>query len=235
MISMNTVKLNGVAVYPFRSKEELMDFAFQNRGILVAINAEKILNATPETRAIINRNIGYCDGVGAVLALKRKGYKDVCKIPGCELWLKIIQRSYEEKTFYLIGGKPEVIEKTVGKLETEFPGIRVLGHRDGYIRTNEEKAALFEDIVAKEPDIIFVAMGSPRQERLMEEMLERHPAIYQGLGGSFDVYTGHVERAPRWWVKHNLEFLYRLIKQPRRIKRQIYLIQYAYWLAVNKI
>lgn len=222
-------------MYPFRSEEELMDYAFRNRGILVAINAEKILNATPETRAIINRNIGYCDGVGAVLGLKRKGYKDACKIPGCELWLKIIQRSYEEKTFYLIGGKPEVIEKTVGKLETEFPGIRVLGHRDGYIRTEEEKAALFEDIVAKKPDIIFVAMGSPRQELLMEEIRERYDALFMGLGGSFDVYTGHVERAPRWWVKHNLEFLYRLIKQPRRIKRQIYLIQYAYWLAANKI
>lgn len=206
---MNTVKLNGVAVYPFRSEEELLDYAFRNLGILVAINAEKILNATPETRAIINRNIGYCDGVGVILALKRNGYDGCRKIPGCELWLKIVQRSYEEKTFYLIGGKQEVIEKTVGKLETEFPGIRILGHRDGYIRTDEEKEALIDDIVAKKPDIVFVAIGSPRQEFLMEEIRKRHDALFMGLGGSFDVYTGHAKRAPRWWIEHNLEGLYR--------------------------
>ena len=78
-------------------------------------------------------------------------------------------------------------------------------------------------------------MGSPKQELLMEEMMRRHPAIYQGLGGSFDVYTGHVKRAPRWWVDHNLEFLYRLIHQPSRIKRQIHLLRYAYWLAFHKL
>ena len=60
-------------------------------------------------------------------------------------------------------------------------------------------------------------------------------ATFQGLGGSFDVYTGRVERAPKWWVKHNLEFAYRLIKEPKRIKRQIYLVKFAYWLMMNKI
>ncbi len=69
----------------------------------------------------------------------------------------------------------------------------------------------------------------------MERMQQRHKAIYQGLGGSFDVYTGHVERAPKWWIDHNMEFAYRLIKEPRRIKRQIHLVKYAYWLAFNKL
>ena len=74
-------------------------------------------------------------------------------------------------------------------------------------------------------------MGSPKQELLMEEMMERHPAIYQGLGGSFDVYTGAVKRAPAWWVRHNLEFLYRLLRQPSRIRRQIHLV--SFWLRVQ--
>lgn len=78
--------------------------------------------------------------------------------------------------------------------------------------------------------MVFVAMGSPKQELLMEEIQHRHKAIFQGLGGSFDVYTGHVERAPKWWVNHNLEFAYRLLKEPKRIKRQIHLIKYAWWL-----
>ena len=114
----NRETLNGVKVHPFKSFDELLEFVNGRKGILVAINAEKILHATDQTRSIINRNIGYCDGIGAVMVLKKHGYKDVAKIPGCELWLKIIGSLYNEgKTFYLVGGKQEVIDQTVEKLK----------------------------------------------------------------------------------------------------------------------
>ena len=172
------ISVNGVKINPFTSFNELLDHVVHHKGILVAINAEKILHATPQTRDIINRNIGYCDGIGAVMALRRHGQKQAVKLPGCELWLKIIAALYKDgKRFYLVGSKQE------------------------------------------------------KQELLMEEMSERHPAIYQGLGGSFDVYTDYVKRAPQWWVRHNLEFAYRLIKQPSRIKRQIHLVRF--WLLVK--
>ena len=230
------VMLNGVGVMPFESETELIEYVDQHKGILVAINAEKILHATDETRALINRNIGYCDGMGAMKALKQKGYKNACKIPGCELWLKIVGHLHNNKSFYLVGGKQVVIDETVAKLQHEYAGINVIGYRNGYIKTDEEKNALLDDIAVKRPDVVFVAMGSPKQELLMEEMQSRHPdAIYQGLGGSFDVYTGHVQRAPKWWVDHNLEFAYRLVKQPKRIKRQIHLVKYAWWLAAKKL
>lgn len=232
---MNKVSLNGVEIFPFDSEQQLLSFVDEHKGILVAINAEKILHATEQTRRIINRNIGYCDGAGAQMALKQKGYKDACKVPGCELWLKIVARFYKEKSFYLVGSKPEIIEETVGKLRQEFPDIRIAGYRDGYIHSDEEKELLVADVVAKKPDVVFVAMGSPKQELLMEEIQRQHKAIFQGLGGSFDVYTGHVERAPKWWVDHNMEFLYRLIREPKRIKRQIHLVKYAYWLAFKKL
>lgn len=161
---------------------------------------------------------------------KQKGFENACKIPGCELWLKIVAQFYREKTFYLIGGKPQIIEETVSKLRKEYAGIHIIGYRDGYIKANEERERLIKDITEKRPDVVFVAMGSPKQELLMEEIQHRHKAIFQGLGGSFDVYTGHVERAPKWWVNHNLEFAYRLLKEPKRIKRQIHLIKYAWWL-----
>lgn len=232
----NRVILNGVKVHPFSSFSQLLSYVKGRKGILVAINAEKILHATKQTRAIINRNIGYCDGIGAVMALKKHGYKEVVKLPGCELWLKIIDSLYREgKTFYLVGSKQEVIENTVQKLKQDFPGIQIVNYRNGYIKTEEEKQALLEDIVEKKPDVVFVAMGSPKQELLMEEMLERHPAIYQGLGGSFDVYTGNVKRAPKWWVDHNLEFAYRLVKQPSRIKRQIHLVRFLLLVKLGKI
>jgi UDP-N-acetyl-D-mannosaminouronate:lipid I N-acetyl-D-mannosaminouronosyltransferase len=230
------VNLNGVLVHPFASADELMEYVDGHKGILVAINAEKILHATDETRSIINRNIGYCDGAGAVRAMKQKGYKNASKIAGCELWLKIIARYENEKTFYLVGAKPEVIAATEKKLREKFPNIRIVGCRDGYIRSEQDKTLLIDDISLKRPDVVFVAMGSPKQELLMEEMQRRHPnAIYQGLGGSFDVYTGNVERAPKWWVYHNMEFAYRLIKEPKRIKRQIHLVKYAYWLLIKKL
>lgn len=226
------ISVNGLKINPFTSFNELLDHVVHHKGILVAINAEKILHATPQTRDIINRNIGYCDGIGAVMALRRHGQKQAVKLPGCELWLKIIAALYKDgKRFYLVGSKQEVIEATVAKLKQEFAGIDIVGYRNGYIKTEEERKALIDDIAARRPDVVFVAMGSPKQELLMEEMSERHPAIYQGLGGSFDVYTDYVKRAPQWWVRHNLEFAYRLIKQPSRIKRQIHLVRF--WLLVK--
>ena len=170
------------------------------------------------------------------MALKKHGYKDVVKLPGCELWLKIIESLYRKgKSFYLVGSKQEVIENTVAKLKEEFKGINIVNYRNGYIRTDEERKALLDDIAERRPDVVFVAMGSPKQELLMEEMMERHPAIYQGLGGSFDVYTGNVKRAPKWWVDHDLEFAYRLIKQPSRIKRQIHLVRFLAMVKMGKI
>lgn len=231
----NKIALNGVLVYPFASISELLSEVAVQKKILVAINAEKILNATEQTRQIVNRNIGYADGIGAVLALKKKGEKEVVKIPGCELWLKIIECWYQEKKFYLVGGKQEVIEATVAKLKKEYPGIDIVNYRNGYIKTPEERQKLLEDIRRGRPDVVFVAMGSPKQELLMEEMLRIHPAVYQGLGGSFDVYTGNVKRAPGWWVRHNLEWAYRLLKQPTRIRRQVGLVRFLWLLLWNKI
>lgn len=231
---MEKVTLNGVQVYPFASEDELLSYIDMHKGILVAINAEKILHATDETRAIINRNVGYCDGSGAQLAIKQKGYDNAVKIPGCELWLRIVDKFKDSKSFYLVGSKPEIIEETVSRLKIEYPSINIIGYRDGYIKDNTQKQSLIRDITEKKPDVVFVAMGSPKQELLMEEIQKFHPCISQGLGGSFDVYTGHVERAPKWWVDHNIEFAYRLIKEPKRIKRQIHLVKYAYWLMSGK-
>lgn len=230
---MEPIKLNGVNVYPFRSAENLMNYVDSNPGILVAINAEKVACATDETRTIINNNIGYCDGSGVVMALKRKGFKDVCKIAGCELWLHIIRKYHSSKRFYLIGGKPEIIEETVAKLAAEFPGIQIVGHRNGYFNSEQDYVDVIDDIVAKQPDVVFVAMGSPKQELFMQRIQKSLPnAIYQGLGGSFDVYTGHVKRAPKWWIDHNLEFAYRVVEQPSRIGRQKHILKY-FWMMVS--
>ena len=150
------------------------------------------------------------------------------------MWLDIIRKSYKEKTYYLIGGKQEVIDDTIQKLKQEFEGINILGYRNGYIKTDEEREALIKDVVEKKPDVVYVAMGSPKQEFLMADMMKVHPAIYHGLGGSFDVYTGRVKRAPLWWQKHNAEFLYRFLKQPQRYRREYYRLKFLAWMMTGK-
>ena len=231
---MNSVDINGIKTYCFSSRRALIEHAFADKKSLIAVNAEKILHANDTTRELFSRNIGFSDGIGAVWALKRKGFKDAVKIPGCELWLNIIGSSYQEKTFYLVGAQQEVIDNTVAKLNREFPGIRIVNYRNGYIRDGVEKRDLISDIVMRKPDVVFVAMGSPKQEELMVEMQKAHPAVYLGLGGSFDVYVGAVKRAPDWWVRHNMEWTYRLIRQPARIVRQIHLVKFVWLLIIGK-
>lgn len=233
---MDYISVRGVNIFPFSSPDQLIEYVDRRKGILVAINAEKILHANDMTRGIINRNIGYCDGAGAMLALRRKGHANACKIAGCDLWLKIVSAFYKSKSFYLVGGRQNVIDDTVRKLQQDFKGINIVGAHNGYFDSDNEMLQVIDDIAAKRPDVVFVAMGSPKQELFMEQMQQSHSqAIYQGLGGSFDVYTGHVARAPQWWIDHNLEFAYRLIRQPSRIKRQIQLLKYAWWLVSGKI
>ena len=231
---MNYKKLNDITTYAPTFRQELIDFAFQEKKMLIAINAEKILNAKKELKTIINQNIGYPDGIGAVWALKKKKMKNVVKIPGCELWLDIIHQYHKEKTFYLVGSSQEIIEKVVTKLNIVYPNITISNYRNGFVKSEIEKKKLINDIKTKKPDVVFVAMGTPQQELLMHEMQKEHQAVYQGLGGSFDVFVGAVQRAPKWWVKNNLEWAYRLVKQPKRICRQIHLVEFFYKLQINK-
>jgi UDP-N-acetyl-D-mannosaminouronate:lipid I N-acetyl-D-mannosaminouronosyltransferase len=231
---MNNTLINGIRVFSFSTRDELIDYVEKEKKSLIAINAEKILHATEQTRQLINQNIGYADGIGAVWALHKKGFNQAVKIPGCELWLDIITHLYQSKSFYLVGSKEEVIQQTVSKLKNEFPNINILGFRNGYIKTDNEKQALINDIATKKPHVVFVAMGSPKQEMLMQEMQQHHPAIYQGLGGSLDVYVGNVERAPDWWIKNKLEGAYRLLMQPYKIKRYINALPFWWNLLTGK-
>lgn len=221
-MSDNRVSVNGIKIYPFKSIDELLDIATQSKKILIAINAGKIYNVTDETRELINSNIGYIDGVGAQKAVQKKGAKDAIRIPGCDLWLEIISRTYKNGgTYYFVGAKQEIIDKVISRLKTDFPGINILNYRNGYISSTEEKRELLDDIRSKKPKYVFVAMGSPKQELLMKEMAEINPAVYQGLGGSFDVYVGKMKRAPEWYIRHNLEGIYRVLidLNRARIKR----------------
>ena len=228
------IEINNTKTYSFSSREELLDYIKEQKKILIAINAEKILKKDEKLKNIINENIGFPDGIGAILALKKKGIKKAVKIPGVELWLDIIKKFYKEKSFYFIGSTDEVINKTVSKLKNQFPSINIINHRNGFLEQNALEI-LKQDLLNKKPDIVFVAMGTPKQEYLMDELIKIHPALYMGLGGSFDVYCGKIKRAPVFFQKLSIEWLYRLLKEPARIKRQIVLLKLIWKLITGKI
>jgi UDP-N-acetyl-D-mannosaminouronate:lipid I N-acetyl-D-mannosaminouronosyltransferase len=225
--------INNNKIYTFKSKDDFLNQIKDEKKILIAMNAEKILKEDKKLKKIINDNIGYPDGVGAVMALKQKGVNAI-KIPGSEFWLDIINRYENEKSFYLIGSTQQVINNTIKKLKKEYPNINILGYRDGFLK-EKEKETLKQTLLELKPDIIFVAQGTPRQEFLMDELIKSHPALYMGLGGSFDIYGGTKKRAPKIFLKLHLEWLYRLLKEPTRFSRQLILIKFLFLLKMNKL
>ncbi|WP_139240402.1 WecB/TagA/CpsF family glycosyltransferase [Aliifodinibius roseus] len=232
---MEATSLNNYKIYPFKDRDHFLNYLSEgnSKNILIALNAEKLVKKDQRLRNLVNQHIGYPDGIGPVLALKRKNY-NTKKIPGSEFWLNIVERFYKDETFYLVGGKEHVITKTVSQLKEEFEGINIVGYRNGYMNS-DDKRKLFKDIYTKKPDIVFVAMGSPRQEYLMQKMYERHKALYMGLGGSFDIYTNEKDRAPETLRKAGLEWSYRLYKEPKRVFRQTSLLRFAYKFITNKL
>ena len=211
--------INGFKVYGFDTRKKLISHIKESPCILVAINAEKIYAGNGEVKRISQNGLGYPDGIGAVKALKSKGAKNAIRIPGSELWLDIISSLNKEDSVYLVGATNEVIEATVAKLNTIYPSIKIAGYRNGFLNENDI-LNLEKDIIEKKPSVVFVAQGSPRQERLMQRLQQGHQAIYMGLGGSFDVFTENVKRAPRIFRENGLEWFFRLLSQPKRIKRQ---------------
>lgn len=230
---MKSKIINKIKINAFESKEEFLNQIKDEKKILIAMNAEKILKEDEKLREIINSNIGYPDGVGAVMALKSKGL-DAVKIPGSEFWLDIVNRFQNEKSFYFVGSTNEVITSTVQKLKQEYPSINILGYRDGFL-DEDDKSKLKDALLELKPDVVFVAQGSPRQEFLMDELLKIHPALYMGLGGSFDIYGGDKKRAPKLFLNLHLEWLYRLLKEPTRVGRQLNLVKFLFLLKMGRL
>lgn len=229
------VIIKGMTLTCFDNARDLVDLAANEKKVLIAINAEKLLKSDNNLRKLTSNQIGYCDGIGAVLALKRKKEKNIVRIPGVELWLQIIEKYSTSKSFYLIGSTDEVIIQVVDKLKSKYKGIDIRGYRNGYFKNAEERLSTIADLVDKKPDFVFVAMGSPKQERFMSEMYMSHKATYQGLGGSFDVYSGKTKRAPKFLQKTGMEWSYRLYKNPHRIGRYLSLMRFFGWIVLGKV
>lgn len=160
------------------------------------------------------------DGIGTVIASKILKAPVKEKIAGIELVREVlIKANSERKSIYLLGAKQEVLEKCVENIKKEFPDLKVSGFHNGFFDL-DNCDDIIEDVKKSEPWAIFVAMGSPRQEIFINKVMDNlNTHIFMGVGGVFDVFAGELKRAPKWMLALGLEWLYRVIKEPFRIKR----------------
>ncbi len=213
------VKILGYGVDSF-TFDEAVEYAYSHHGQIVTINPEMISEARKNkefSEIVEHADLVVPDGIGVEIGLKILGHK-VKRIPGIELGRALIVKfSDENKTVAFVGAKPEVVESAVKMLRTDIQNLNVVYYHDGYFK---DANIIMDSLYQAKPDLVLVALGSPKQEFFIAEMKNRLPnSTFIGLGGSFDVWAGHVERAPEIYQNLGLEWLYRTIKEPKRFKR----------------
>jgi N-acetylglucosaminyldiphosphoundecaprenol N-acetyl-beta-D-mannosaminyltransferase len=198
---------------------------------VITLNAEIVYQAQndPELLRIINSaDLVTPDGIGIVWAGRRLGYPFEERVSGIDmLYLICSQAPRENWKIYFLGAAPGVADEAARQLTHTYPGINICGTHNGYF-SEEQLPSIIEEIKALQPDILFVALGAPGQEYWINRF---RPSLMVpvaiGVGGSFDVIAGIKSRAPEWMIRANLEWLFRLLKEPSRFKRQLALPKFV--------
>ncbi|MFC1508444.1 WecB/TagA/CpsF family glycosyltransferase [Candidatus Omnitrophota bacterium] len=203
----------------------------------VAINPEKIYSAQKDEylRELINSaDIHICDGIGAAIAAKVLYGEKIARITGVQLFLGLMSCAEKEGlSVFLLGAKPESNEGAYNKLIQMHPDLQIAGRQDGYFKDDRE---VVQKINNSGADMLFVALGSPRQEFWITEHREAICAPFcLGIGGALDVLSGNAKWAPKIFRKTGTEFLYRLITDPKRWRRQLVLPKFALMVLKERI
>jgi len=199
---------------------------------IFAVNPEKALSIPkdPFLHNIFKKaDVLIPDGIGVVLAARLLHGVKISRVTGVDLMKEICRMAANEGYgIYIYGATEEVNIRAVERLQKEFPGLSIVGRMHGYV-TDQGMMDLIESINASGAQILFLALGSPMQERwfLKHSGYLSTVSLCQGIGGSLDVIAGKVKRAPLFWQKLGMEWLYRLIREPTRIRRQWVLPMFA--------
>lgn len=206
--------------------DAIIGLAREGRGAqIVTLGTEMVVHAQRDRRYrdVVNAcALSLCDTVGLLAVARSRGANLRERVTGVELVEHLCARSAPEGiSIFLFGGAPGVAEEAARTLQQRYPGLRIAGTRNGFFAP-EESAAIAQQIRASGAQVLFVGMGFPRQELWLAEYLRESGAgAGIGVGGSFDVISGKVERAPQAWRRLGLEWLYRLFKEPARWRRQL--------------
>ena len=195
--------------------------------LVIAINPEKVMKAQSDVELrdfIEHAGLRIADGVGIVLASRLRGGRVRSRVTGVDLMLQLIEEAANQGwRVFLLGARPEVNEAAASELLRRFPSLTIAGRRDGYFSPDDAEGIAAE-IAATAADLLFVALGSPAQERFLLQWGERSGTkVRMGVGGSFDVLAGRVPRAPAAMRRAGLEWLYRLYREPWRLRRMLVL------------
>jgi N-acetylglucosaminyldiphosphoundecaprenol N-acetyl-beta-D-mannosaminyltransferase len=193
-----------------------------NPEIVISAEKDPVVKAAAREAGLITP-----DGIGVVMASRWKQEPVSERVAGYDLLLGLLNEGNRKKwSFYFLGSDEETNEQAADIISRKYPNIVIAGRHDGYFRDKESD--VIADIGQVKPDVLVVALGAPRQEKWIYEHKQKLQAkVILGVGGSLDVIAGKVKRAPVFWQKLNLEWMYRLLSQPTRWRRQLALPEFA--------
>lgn len=212
--------------------ENLIKESNKSCKMIFAPNVEFIMYAQKDEEyfnILKQSSLSTPDSIGVIIGakLQKKSFKE--RIPGQSYFRKIIELSNEKGySIYMLGGKPGIAEIAKENLETIFPNVNIVGTHHGYFDENEEKEVI-KEINRLEPNVLFVALGAPKQEKwIYEHRNELKVDVAAGQGGTYDYEAGRIKRAPVFIQKIGMEWFWRLCREPSRIKRQLVLPVYLF-------
>lgn len=194
---------------------------------LMGVNADKIneVNENELMKEIVNKcGIINADGASVILASKYLKKPLPERVAGVDLMQDLVKLSAEKGySIYLLGAKQEVVEKTKEVLVKRHPELKVSGIHNGYFK-EEDWSSISKELKKSKPDFVFVGITSPIKEYLIEFLQnDGNNSVFMGVGGSFDVISGNIPRAPKWMQKCNLEWLFRVIQEPKRLFKRYFI------------
>lgn len=206
------------------------DIRQKNKAFVVTGNPEVVMAAQENKKllALIQRaTYVTADGIGIIKASQLLNKPLPGRVTGFDTMMALLKAADKKHyRIYLLGSRKHALDRAAKRISHDYPGAVIVGSHDGYF--DWEQNAIAEEIASLKPDIIFVALGFPKQEKWITNNLHQFDrGIFIGVGGSFDVLAGVVQRAPAGWRNRNLEWLYRLIKQPKRWKRMLALPRFV--------
>ena len=191
---------------------------------IITVNPEIIMksykNIEIKEMLLNDNNILVPDGISIIKKAKQYNINIKERITGVDISSKALEIcNKNKKSIYLFGSKKEVLDKLIINIKQKYPNINIVGFSDGYV---EDKDKVMQEIISLSPDLILIALGVPSQELLINKYIEKaKKGVFIGVGGTFDVLSGCKKRAPKLFIKLNLEWLYRIICEPTRLKRFI--------------
>lgn len=230
-LTIDTVKVLGVDFAKLNMQQTIKLIADRTSNaqgtFIVTANPEIVMYARdhPEYSGLIQRHADLvtADGIGIIKGASMLGTPLPERVTGYDLMLELLADADRTgKRVYLLGAKADVNQMAVARVAKDFPHLQIVGARDGYF--DLEDLDVRQSIIGAQPDIVFAALGFPRQEQFLAALQPALPtAVLMGVGGSFDVLSGTAKRAPVWMQNAHLEWFYRLLKQPSRIGRMMVL------------